>query len=360
MARRTKQITASEEERLHLERLLKNRTLPAGQHLRIQIVLHCMEGKSLAETAALNKVTQQTVSRWRDRYIAQGLDGLHELPRSGRPGKYNTQQFQETILRKLEEQPPPGHGCWTGSLLATATGYSKHTIWRLLRRQHIVLARRRSWCVSTDPQFAAKAADVVGLYLAPPKNAMVFCVDEKPNIQALERRTGYVVSSDGRLVQGYESTYTRHGTLNLFAALEVATGRIYSKSTDSSEKNKQGFLAFLEDVLSGLPKSETVEYHVIMDNHSIHKHHEQWLSRHPNVFFHYTPTSASWLNMVEIWFGILTLKSLRGASFTDTKQLGAHIKAFQESYNETAQPFIWRKREIRGAQLSNSIKNFCN
>ena len=141
MGRPTKQIIASAEERLRLVRLLKNRSQPAGQYLRLQIVLHCMEGKTLAETAALNKVTQQTVSRWRDRYIAQGLDGLRDLPRSGRPGKYNTRQFQETVLHKLEEEPPPGHGCWTGSLLAAATGYSKHAVWRLLRRQRITLAR---------------------------------------------------------------------------------------------------------------------------------------------------------------------------------------------------------------------------
>ena len=149
----------------------------------------------------------------------------------------------------------------------------------------------------------------VPLYLASPENALVLCVDEKPNIQALEPG------------KGYESVYKRHGTLNLFAALEVATGRIHGKTTAPGEKTKKGFLAFLEEVLSGLPASPTVEYHVIMDNHSIHKRHEAWLSRHPNVFFHYTPTSASWLNMVEIWFGILTLKSLRGASFQDTGQL---------------------------------------
>ena len=168
------------------------------------------------------------------------------------------------------------------------------------------------------------------------------------------------MSSDRRLAQGYESTYTRHGTLNLFAALEVATGRIHAQTTPSSEKTKVGFLAFLESVLAGFPSSATVEYHVIMDNHSIHKRHEKWLAAHPNVFSHYTPTSASWLNMVEIWFGILTLKSLRGASSTDTSLLAAHIMAFQNAYNDTAHPFVWKKREIRGTQLSNSIMNFRN
>ena len=131
-----------------------------------------------------------------------------------------------------------------------------------------------------------------------------------------------MVSSDRRMVHGDESVYTRHGTLNVFAALEVATGRLHGRTTEPGEKTKKGFLSFLEDVLSGLPALETKEYHVIVDNHSIHKRHEAWQSHHPNVFFHSTPTSASWLNMVEIWFGILTLKSLRGASFRDTFSLG--------------------------------------
>lgn len=263
-------------------------------------------------------------------------------------------------MRKLQEPPPAGHSCWNGALLAEETGYSKHAIWRFLRCQRISLARRRSWCVSTDPEFAAKAAEVVGLYLAPPENSLVLFVDEKPNIQALEREGGYVTSSDRRLIQGYESTYKRHGTLNLFAALEVATGRIPDKTPPPGEKTKKGFLAFLEKVLAGLPVSESVECHVIMDKHSIHKRHEAWLSRHPNVYFHYAPTSASWLNMVEIWFGILTVKSFWGASFGDTSQLGAHIRAFVTAYNEHAHPFVWRKRKIKGAQLSYSIKNFCN
>ena len=359
MTRPTKQIAACDEERLQLERLLNSRTLPVGQHVRIQIVLHCMAGKTLAETAALNHVSQQTASRWRDRYIALGLEGLRDLPRSGRPSQY-AQSFEESVLRTLQEPPPAGHGCWTGALLAEKTGYSKHAVWRFLRRQRISLARRRSWCVSTDPEFAAKAAEVVGLYLSPPENALVLCVDEKPNIQALERGGGYVTSSDRRTIQGYESTYKRHGTLNLFAALEVATGRIHDKTTPPEEKTKKGFLTFLEEVLADLPVLESVECHVIMDNHSIHKRHEAWLSRHPRVYFHYTPTSASWLNMVEIWFGILTVKSLRGANFRDTGQLGAHIRAFVESYNEHAHPFVWRKRKIKGAQLSYSINNFRN
>jgi transposase len=293
--------------------------------------------------------------RWKNRYIEHGLEGLTDCARSGRPAKY-AQDFKATILAKLEEDPPAGYAEWDGPLLAAETGYSKHAIWRLSRSQRICLARKRSWCVSTDPSFASKAADVVGLYLAPPKNALVICVDEKPNIQALERGSGYAVSSDRKLIRALESACKRNGTLDLFAALEVATGQIHGKPTDPAKKTRKGFLEFMDEILLELPESG--EYHVIMDNHGIRKRHGLWLDEHPNVFFHYTPTSASWLNMVEIWFGILTFKSLRDASFSSTQELGAHIKAFQKAYNETAQPFVWKKREIRGAQLTNSVRNF--
>jgi transposase len=160
------------------------------------------------------------------------------------------------------------------------------------------------------------------------------------------------------VVQGIERTYKRNGTRNLFAASEVASGQISGQVTDPEKKTKSGFLAFMDSILSGLP--EAGEYHVIMDNHSIHKRHERWLSEHPNVFFHYTPTSASWLNMVEIWFGILSRKSLRKKSFSGTDELASHIEKCIKAYNETAKPFVWRKREVRGAQLTNNALNFNN
>lgn len=357
MARPARKFEDTPEARRKLEAILRGRKQKSGLHLRVRIVLQCMDGWKVADIAKANKVSMTTVMRWKNRYLEAGIDGLEEHARSGRPTTYG-QEFKVAVLVKLEESPPAGFSQWDGALLAAETGYSKHAIWRLLRSQRISLARKRSWCVSTDPEFVPKAADVVGLYLAPPENALVLCVDEKPNIQALERLTGYAVSSDRKLVRALESTYKRNGTANLFAALEVSTGQIRSKTTEPSQKTKKGFLEFMDELLLELPESE--EYHVIMDNHSIHKRHGLWLENHPNVFFHYTPTSASWLNMVEIWFGILTLKSLRGASFSSTQDLCSHIKAFQEAYNKTARPFIWKKREVRGAQLTNSIRNFCN
>ncbi len=357
MARPARKIDCTPDQRSELEAILKSRKQKSGMHLRVRMILQCLDGWKINDIAKANRVTSATVILWKNRYIERGIEGLADSARSGRPVKY-AQDFRATVLAKLEEEPPAGYAQWDGPLLATETGYSKHAIWRLLRSQRICLARKRSWCVSTDPLFVPKAADVVGLYLAPPENALVICVDEKPNIQALERATGYAVSSDRKLIRALESTYKRNGTLNLFAALEVATGQIHGKTTEPAKKTKKGFLEFMEELLLELPESG--EYHVIMDNHSIHKRHGLWLAEHPNVFFHYTPTSASWLNMVEIWFGILTLKSLRGMSFSSTQELGVHIKAFQKAYNETARPFVWKKREIKGAQLTNSIKNFRN
>lgn len=192
-----------------------------------------------------------------------------------------------------------------------------------------------------------------GLYLNPPQNALVLSVDEKPSIQALERATGYVQTDNGKIVRAFRSTYKRHGTLNLFAALEVATGAVRTRITH--KKRRIEFLEFMDQVLSDLPAAK--EIHVILDNYCIHKRNEAWLTAHPNVSFHFTPTSASWLNQVEIWFGILSRKALRGASFRNQDQLRQAIEEFVETYGPTAQPFLWRKREVKGSQLRNTIVN---
>ena len=334
-----------------------SRSAAAVEVQRARLILGCLSGDSIKSIAARLSTSPSTVIRWKNRFFENGLAGLSDYQRSGRPPKYK-EGFKQAVLRKLEHDPPAGYGQWDGVLLAKELGVSKDAVWRLLRGHRISLARKRTWCVSTDPAFAAKAADVVGLYLAPPEMAMVLCVDEKPNMQALERRTGYTISSDRKLVKGLESTYKRHGTLNLFAALDVASGTIRGQVTPTSEKTKKGFLAFIEDLLSELPSE--LEYHVIVDNHSIHTRHEAWLLNHENVFFHYTPTGASWLNMVEIWFGIFGRKSLRGKSFSSTEEMARHIENFIKSYNKNATPFTWRKREVRGAQLKNNARNFCN
>jgi transposase len=202
----------------------------------------------------------------------------------------------------------------------------------------------------TDSQFAAKAADIVGLYLAPPETALVLSVDEKPSIQALSRPTGYVQTASGKIVRGLKSTYRRNGTLNLFAALNVATGEVRNKTTTT--KKRADFQAFMDEVVRDAPADQ--EVHVILDNYATHKKNHDWLKAHPNVTFHFTPTSASWLNQIEIWFGILTRKALKGASFNSIHDLAKAIQDFCDAWRQNAHPFVWRKREVKGAQLRNS------
>ena len=356
MSRPSRKVVVDELTRKQLLAMTNSRSIPAGQAQRARIILGCLSGEPVQVTAARLSSSAATVIRWKNRFLEKGLSGLCDCARSGRPRRYGD-DFGKAVLEMLERDPPAGYSQWDGVLLARELNVSGDAIWRLLRGHRISLARKRSWCVSTDPDFAARAADVVGLYLAPPEMAMVLCVDEKPSMQALERLTGYALSSDRKLVRGLQSTYKRCGTLNLFAALDVASGTVHGKVRPVPEKTKKGFLAFMEDLLSELPVG--LEYHVILDNHSIHRRHEAWLLKHENVFFHYTPTSASWLNMVEIWFGILGRKSLRSRSFSTTQEMAGHIESFIRSYNQGAKPFLWRKREIKGSRLKNNVRNFC-
>ena len=208
-----------------------------------------------------------------------------------------------------------------------------------------------------DKEFAPKAAEIVGLYLNPPVNALVLSVDEKPSMQAIERPCGYVETDSGAVVRALKSTYKRHGTLNLFAALEVGTGQVHAKTTDY--KKREDFQSFLDGVLAELPPDK--EIHVILDNYSTHKKNDDWLAKFEGrVQFHFTPTSASWLNQIEIVFSLLQRKTLNGASFKTKDQLREAIEAFIKKHNERAKPFRWRKREVKGSQLRNTIINLCN
>ena len=208
--------------------------------------------------------------------------------------------------------------------------------------------------MSTDKQFAPKSADVIGLYLNPPLNAVVLSVDEKPSMQAIERASGYVETDSGAVVRGLKSTYKRHGTLNLFAALEVGTGQVQTKITDY--KKRADFQIFLDGVIADLPPDK--EIHVILDNYSTHKKNDDWLAKFEGrVQFHFTPTSASWLNQIEIVFSLLQRKTLNGASFKSKEELSSAIAAFIQKHNERAKPFRWRKREVKGSQLRNTIVN---
>jgi len=256
------------------------------------------------------------------------------------------------VLKKLDDPPPKGYGSWNGPLLAEALGLSDAHVWRVLRHHGIQLQRRRSWCLSTDPEFAPKAADIVGLYLNPPENAVVLCVDEKTGIQALERAQGWLKLPNGRALTGRTHEYKRHGTTTLFAALEVATGQVHG--AHYKRRRRREFLEFMNEVVAQYPRE--LEIHVVLDNLNTHKpKHDAWLQRHPNVHFHFTPTHASWLNQVECWFSILWRSALRGVSFTSPAQVRQAIDTFIEHYNERAQPFEWKKATVHQGKLKHNF-----
>jgi transposase len=323
---------------------------------RARLVLACLEGKEIQQVAREIGSSIPTVSKWRKRFARDGLRGLRDRPRPGKPPVYGA-AFRDRVLALLEQTPPAGLSHWDGSVVAERLGASVHAVWRVLRREGIYLQRLRTWCVSTDPEFAAKAAEVVGLYLNPPLNALVLSVDEKPSIQALQRASGYVETDSGAVVRAMKSTYKRNGTLNLFAALEIASGQVFTQTTE--QKKREDFRRFLDGVVTELPADKDI--HVILDNYCTHKRNQDWLAKFEGrIQFHFTPTSASWLNQVEIWFGLLTRKALRGASFASKDQLRAAIEAFVARTNEHPKPFHWRKREVKGSQLRNTIVNLRN
>jgi transposase len=346
-------VRLSAEERAVLEGRLRAPTTEQRQVFRARIVLLAAEGRSTRSIAREMGTMPRTVSGWRGRFAREGLAGLEDRERSGPAPKYGAETVRR-VLVLLDQPPPAGYARWTGPLLAEALGdVHEQQVWRVLRAQKIDLAGRKSWCESNDPEFIAKAADVVGLYMAPPENAIVICVDEKPSIQALERAQGYLKLPNGRALTGHSHDYKRNGTSTLFAAFEVATGKV--TAAHKKRRRRVEFLDFMNEIVALYPDTAI---HVVLDNLNTHKpKNDRWLKLHSNVHFHFTPTRASWLNQVEIWFSILEGKSLHGASFTSVAQLRGHIDAFIEAYNETAKPFVWTKaqvhqRRVKGRRIS--------
>jgi len=297
-----------------------------------------------------------TVSKWRLRFSEQRIAGLRDAPRERGRQKYD-ETTEKRILAALDSPPPEGYARWSGKLLANSVGdISDDQVWRVLRQHGIHLQRRRSWCVSTDPQFARKAADIVGLYLQPPENALVLCVDEKPSIQALERAQGWLRLPDGKAVRGFNHEYKRHGTTTLFAALDVATGLV--QAGHYLRRRRREFLDFMNEVIANYPEKDI---HVVLDNLNTHKpKRDNWLKRHPRVHFHYTPTHASWLNQIECWFSILWRQALQVASFTSARQVRQAIDKFITVYNPQAAPFEWHKRTITPTGLKHHYADLCN
>jgi transposase len=356
MPRHAPELEYSAEDKADLVDITESRIEEARAVERARIILACLEGKQIQQVAGELRVSIPTVTKWRKRFALWGVRGLRDLRRPGKPVTYDA-AFGNRVLALLEEPPPSGMSHWDGPAVAERLDCSVYAVWRVLRREGIHLQRHRSWCVSTDKEFAPKAADVVGLYLNPPWNAVVLSVDEKPSLQAIERPSGYVETDSGAVVGGLKSTYKRHGTLNLFAALEVGTGEVKTKITDL--KKRADFQSFLEGVIAEQPADQDI--HVILDNYSTHKKNDDWLAKFEGrVQFHFTPTSASWLNQIEIVFSLLQRKALNGASFKSKDQLRDAIEAFIRRHNERAKPFRWRKRDVKGSQLRNTIVNLCN
>src|ERR1700693_3601151 len=335
-----------------LEARCRAASTPQGEMKRARIVLLAADGRSTRSIAKEVGVQPRIVSKWRHRFADHGLAGLTDRPRAAKQPIYGP-ATNKRILALLDKSPPPGYARWTGPLLAMALqDVDVQYVWRFLREHKIDLAARKSWCESNDPEFVAKAADVVGLYIDPPAKAIVLCVDEKPSIQALERAQGYLRLPNGRALTGQSHDYKRHGTTTLFAALDVATGKIIA--AHKKRRRRKEFLDFMDEIVAAYPKARL---RVVLDNLNTHKKNDEWLKRHPLVTFHFTPTRASWLNQVEGWFSLLQGQSLNGASFTSVEQVKQHIDAFIKNYNEDAEPFVWTKskvhqRRVKGRRLS--------
>jgi transposase len=355
MSRPAVAVQPSAEERGKLEEWARRGKSEQRLAQRARIVLAAAAGEQTSTIADRERVRVATVSKWRGRFATMGMAGLLDKAGRGRKPRYD-KTTERRVLAQLDEPPPAGFASWTGGLVAQALkDVSADHVWRVLRRYDIQLERRRSWCISTDPQFAAKAADIVALYLDPPENAVVLSVDEKPHIQALERSQGYLRLQNGRALRGFSHDYKRHGTTTLFAALEVATGRV--KAEHYHRRRRVDFLDFMNTVLRDYPGRQL---HVILDNLSTHKpKHDRWLARHPNVRLHFTPTHASWLNQIEVWFSILERSALRNASFTSPRQLRDAIDRFVAVYNPSAHPFAWRKRTVTQKRFGFKFADLC-
>jgi transposase len=350
------EIHLTDEERSQLESWVRKTTTEQRMVQRARIVLEGAAGKTSKEIALMLKLRAATVSKWRTRFYRNRLAGLDDAPRPGKTAKYDM-TTEKRILAQLDAPLPAGYATWTGRLVAQALGnVSPHYIWRVLKRHGIHLQRRHSWCVSTDPEFTQKAADIVGLYLDPPDNAIVIGVDEKPAIQALERAQGWLRLPNGQALRGFSHEYKRHGTTTLFAALEIATGLV--QVGHYPHRRRREFLDFMNQLVAHYPEREL---HVVLDNLNTHKpRHDHWLVRHPNVHFHHTPTHASWLNQVECWFSILWRQALRGLNALSSRDVRKTIDAFITAYSKDAHPFEWTKTAVHPGQLKPKYADLCN
>jgi transposase len=339
IGRPKKALMVTEDERSALLRLTKRARVNRSLAFRARLVLACAEGTTSSDVARRYRTTNATVGKWRCRFIERRLDGIYDEPRVGAPRRISDEDVEAVIVKTLETTPP-GETHWSTRTMATKAGMSHTTVGRIWRTFGLKPHVTESFKISPDPQLVEKVRDVVGLYMNPPTNAVVFSFDEKSQIQALERAQPILPMDIGQ-PERRTHNYIRNGTVDLFAALNVATGEILARCTP--QHRAQDFVTFLREIDASVEPA--LDIHVVLDNLSAHRAPvvHRWLLRHPRFHLHFTPTYASWLNLVERFFGLLTEKALRRGSHTSVPQLRAAILAYVEAHNEKGKPFKWIK-----------------
>ena len=333
-------IVLTEEERRVLEGWERRPTTSQALATRSRIVLACASERTNGQVATAVGVSVATVVKWRGRFAKDRLEGLVDEPRPGRPRTVSDDQVYEVVTKTLEATPPNGDSHWSTRSMAKATGLSQSTVSRMWRafglKPHLV----ETWKLSTDPQFVEKVRDVVGVYLDPPEKAIVLCVDEKSQIQALDRTAPILPMMPGT-PQRMTHTYVRNGTTSLFAALDPTSGSVIAQHY--RRHRHQEFLRFLKLIDASVPKE--YDLHLILDNYATHKTPavQNWLLRHPRFHLHFTPTSSSWMNLVERWFAELTNRKLRRSAHRSVVELETDIRKWINAWNKDPKPFIWTK-----------------
>ena len=349
------ELVLSSEERAVLERLTNRRKPAQALALRARIVLACAEKAQPTnqQVAARRKVNQATVGKRLRRFVSDRLDGLFDEPRPGAPRKIGDDKVEEVIVKTLESKPPDGATHWSTRSLAKAVGLNQTAITRIWNTFGLQPWRAETFKLSSDPAFIEKVRDVVGLYLDPPERAMVFCVDEKSQIQALNRSQPILPLLPGT-PERRSHDYTRHGTTSLFAALDMATGTIIGSL--HRRHRAAEFKKFLDRLDAEVPAE--LDVHLILDNYATHKTPaiKRWLARHPRFQLHFVPTSSSWLNMVERWFAELTNKKIRRGAHRSVPQLEADIRSWITNWNENPRPYVWVKT---ADEILRSIARYC-
>ncbi len=353
MARAAAVIELSEDEERELRAVLRRPSVSLQQALRARIVLRAAEGATNTQIAAEAGVSLPTVGLWRRSFCERRLEGLADAPRSGRPRTIDDDEVQRVLAMTLET-PPDGSTHWSVRRLATATGLSPTTVHRIWREHKLKPHQVRSFKFSKDPQLTEKIVDVVGLYMAPPKGALVLCVDEKSQIQALDRTAPILPMLPGT-PQRATHDYKRSGTSSLYAALDITTGQVIGRL--HARHRAIEFKKFLQTIDREVP--DDLDVHLILDNASTHKTPQikKWLTAHPRFVVHFTPTSSSWLNLVERWFAELTTKKLRRGTHRSVRQLNSDIRAWIDTWNDNPKPFVWTKT---ADQILESISRYCN